>query len=216
MEFVKFSDSNRIWSSRQSSSKYNEKDSVGQILFQTLSSSDPSKIIQINDMEETTFTIGDILEISQKLANHLLDINIQQTDIIGIMAAGSSYVMPVCYAALFIGSPFFCMEISLDKESILRLWNIIKPKVIFCDDGFYNLTKEVTSKLYLNCKIYTLKHQVENILKDRSTNHLSFQPLDVDDLDKTVMLCCSSGSSGLQKAVCWSHRFTKEYCLPML
>lgn len=219
MDLIKFNEKELTWSSQKTTSKYSERDSVGEILFKALTSLEPTKVLQINETEGRNFTVKDVIEMSKKLANHLLSMNLQQTDVIGIMAAGSSYVMPLSYAALFIGVPFQCIEVSLDMDSVLHLWNITKPKVIFCDGSVYDLVNDVVNQLQLNCKILTLNSHVDGVKSIEmvlENTSLNFQPSQIDDLNKTALLCCSSGSSGPQKAVCWSHNFIKKYCFPLL
>lgn len=224
MNSIKFDGVNRIWSSCEEASTFlcNESESIGQILFKALSATDRTSIIQINVTELTELTTQEVLSMSSKIALKMLSMGIKQSDVIGIMASGTSYVMPVCFAAFFVGTPFQSIEISLDKESVLHLWNITKPKLIFCDGDVYDFVNEVCHQLDLNCTIFTLnnhKKGVENIeiiLENERIEQHSFTPVVVNDLDATAVLCCSSGSTGPQKAVCWSHRFIKTYCLPLL
>ncbi|KAL5275401.1 hypothetical protein ACFFRR_001341 [Megaselia abdita] len=152
----------------------------------------------------------------------MISMGITQSDIVGIMATNTSYVMTVSFAAFFIGTPFQAIDISLEKESVLHLWNITKPKLIFCDGAIYKVVSEVVNELDLQCNIFTLSnHQtgvenIETILKIETTEVSTFKPFAISDLDATAALCCSSGSSGPSKVVCWSHRFIKRYCLPLL
>lgn len=222
MNLIQFDEINRTWHSYEKLYDYNENDSIGQILFDALSCTNKSYVIQINATDRTEFTNNQVLSMSSNIALEMQSMGIEQSDVIGIMAFETSYIMPVCFAAFFIGTPFQCIEASLDKESVFNLWNITKPKLVFCDNAVYDIVKEVSHQLNLNCAIITLSDHKQNvtsiqtILSNKKKENKIFRPALISDLDATAVLCCSSGSSGPQKAVCWSHRFIKMYCLPLL
>ena len=208
----KFDPEEKIWSGPKVASFYSRDISIGQVLHKSIAQH-PKNVLQINDTEAKTMTNAEVLTMSTKIALGLLDLGIKQTDFIGIMASNTSYSMPVCFASLFVATPFHPVDVTFTKEAIIHAWSKTKPKVFFCDGSVYNIVKEVAIELGLTGPIYTLNDHLEGVKKvtdlcvDYGMKEKMFQPSYIPTGDQTAVILCSSGSTGLSKAVTLSHRY---------
>uniref|UniRef100_T1GWB0 AMP-dependent synthetase/ligase domain-containing protein n=1 Tax=Megaselia scalaris TaxID=36166 RepID=T1GWB0_MEGSC len=134
-------------------------------------------------------------------------------DFIGLMASNTTYLMPVLFGSLFVNIPCHPIDVTFSKEAISYSWSKTKPKLVFCDGSVYNTVKEVVSDLGLNSEIYTLNDHVDGVKAvqdlfiDGGLREQFFQPLEIENGDQTAIVLCSSGSTGLSKAVTLSHKY---------
>ncbi|KAL5278031.1 hypothetical protein ACFFRR_002961 [Megaselia abdita] len=206
-----FNPERKVWSGPKKQMLYNENVSVGQLLHLNIAAH-PKNIQQINDTEKTTLTNEEVLSLSTKLAFSLLEMGLTSNDFIGIMAANTTYVMPVVYGSFFINIPCHPIDVTFSKEAIEYSWQKTKPKVVFCDGSVYETVKEVIGDLGLKCEIITLRDHIDGVKKiqdlfiDRGLKERFFQPFEIKDGNQTAVVLCSSGSTGLSKAVTLSHK----------
>lgn len=207
---TKFDDATKVWAGPKSKPVYHPDISVGQIIHMNLFKT-PNNVLQINDTEGIQLTNEAVLLLSTRVALHLMMKGVNQKDVVGIMAGNTSYVMPVCYGTMFLGVPFHPLDVSFNKEAIAHSWKKTQPKVVFCDGHVYHRVKEVRDENGLNYIIFTLNHHIEGVNKvdDLFTPHPMeklFRPLEIASGDQTAVILCSSGTTGLSKSVCISHR----------
>lgn len=214
MEFSRkttFDPIEKIWRGPKEKRIYDKDASFGQLLHARMLPT-PNNVIQINDTEGTVFTNKQVIQMSTRIALSLMDKGVSQTEFVGIMAGNTSYVLPVVFGCYFAGIPYHSMDMSFPSEMVAHCWGKTKPKIIFCDGNVYSLVKETTEKMRLNCTIYTLNNhkdnvpKVEDLLNDKGIREKLFQPIPIPSGDQTAYVLCSSGSSGLSKVVCVSHR----------
>lgn len=210
-----FDPERKIWSGPKKKMLYNCNASAGQILHKNIALH-PKNIQQINDTEKITLTNEEVLSLSTKVALSLLDRGLTSKDIVGLIASNTTYVMPVIYGSFFINVPCHPVDVTFSKKAIAHCWNKTKPKVVFCDGSVYETVKEVLGDLGLKCEIFTLREHVEGVKKiedlfiDRGDEEKFFQPHEIEDGDQTAVILCSSGSTGLSKAVALSHKYFCE------
>ncbi|KAL5277622.1 hypothetical protein ACFFRR_002697 [Megaselia abdita] len=205
----------KIWSGPNLKHKLFHPDvSIGQVLYDRIRIN-PKNVLQISDSEGITFTNEQALSMSVKVALSLLDLKLKQSDFIGIMATNTSYLMPLCYGSFFASIPFHPLDVCFDKEMVLHCWSKSRPKILFCDASVYDLVKEVVEELQLNSPIYIIKDRVEGVkhiedmFGERGLQETFFRPQSIENEDQTALILCSSGSTGLPKAVTLSHHFVK-------
>lgn len=201
----------KIWSGPKKKMLYNDDVAIGQLLHLNLAAH-PRNIQQINDTEKTTLTNEEVLSISTKIALSLLDLGLTVKDFIGIMASNTTYAMHVVYGGLFINVPCHPVDPTFSREAIAYSWSKTKPKIIFCDGSVYKTVKDVISDLELASDVYTLNNHIEGVKRiqdlfvDRGLQERYFKPLEIESGDQTAVVLCSSGSTGLSKAVTMSHK----------
>lgn len=207
---TKFGADNKVWSGPKTRPMYHPDTSLGQIIHMNLFSN-PKNVLQINDTEGIQLTNEAILLLSTRVAINLMQRGVTQNDIVGIIAGNTSYVLPVCYGILFVGAPFHPLDVSFEKDAIAHSWKKTTPKIVFCDGHIYEKVKAVREENGLNYLIFTLNHHIEGVdkVEDLFGTHPMdkiFRPLEVNSGDQSAVILCSSGTTGLSKSVCISHR----------
>lgn len=207
---TKFDATTKVWSGPKTKPIYHPDISVGQIIHMNLFAN-PNNVILINDTEGVQLTNESVLLLSTRIAINLMQKGVTQNDVVGIIAGNTSYVMPVCYGTLFTGAPFHPLDVTFTKEAIAHAWKKTTPKVVFCEGHVYERVKEVREEHGLNYLIFTLNHHIDGVSKaedlfEAHPMEKIFRPLDVSSGDKAAVILCSSGTTGLSKAVCLSHR----------
>lgn len=207
---TQFDPANKIWSGPHSRPVFHPDISVGQTIHMNLFTN-PKNVLLINDTEGIEFTSEAVLLMSTRVAIHLMQKGVSQKDVIGVIARNTSYVLPVCYGVMFLGVPFHPLDICFEKEDIAHSWKKTKPRIVFCDGDVYTKVKEVKEENNLEYLIFTLNNHIEGVAKvdDLLNPHPMekiFRPLDVDSGEQTALILCSSGTTGLSKSVCISHR----------
>ncbi|KAL5277624.1 hypothetical protein ACFFRR_002699 [Megaselia abdita] len=207
----------KVWAGMKKQVLYDPNASIGQVIYSRLSSN-LKNIIQINDSEGITFTNEDVLTMSVRIALSLQEKEVKQTDFIGIMSSNTSYLMPLCYGLFFTNIPFHPVDATFTKDVVAHCWSKTRPKILFCDGSVFNIVKEVSEELKLNCEIYVIKDKVEgakhieDLFEDRGFSERLFYPEDISSGNNTAVVVCSSGSVGLPKAVTISHRSLTTMC----
>ena len=118
---VNYDSEKKIWSGPVINSKYHGDTSLGQVIFERIRIN-PKNVLQINDSENTQLTNEQVLQMSVRLAMSLLEMNLKQTDFIGVMASNTTYTLPLTYGCWFSGIPFHATDVAYDKEAIVHCW----------------------------------------------------------------------------------------------
>lgn len=207
---TKFDESRKVWYGPKSKRIYDRDVSIGQVLFLTLFGN-PKNVLEINDTEGVTLTNGDVLQRSIRVALALKAHGIGDKDVVGLFALNTANLMPVAFGSLFVAAPFHALDVSFTKEAIIHSWSKTKPKVVFCDGSAYDLIKEAGEEMGLNYTIITLNNHKEGVktiddLLKPSIYETLFRPTEIETGDQTAIILCSSGTTGLSKSVCISHK----------
>lgn len=75
-------------------------------------------------------------------------------DVIAIVAGNVAHLAPIVFAALYLGRPI-CVANSSWAPDNLRMFEMTKPNLIFCDVRDYGMAIECRDKLGLKTKIFT-------------------------------------------------------------
>ncbi|XP_060654533.1 uncharacterized protein LOC132790114 [Drosophila nasuta] len=203
-----FDPKDNTWAGAKISSLYNYDTSVGRIIFSTMKNW-PKNVIQINDVDGVTLTNAQALTWAVRIAQHLKKRGLNNTDVIGILAKNTTYLLPLGVACLLNTTPFHAVNPMLDEDTIKYIYNITKPKLIFCDGLEYEKIKSATRAW--QPEIFTMIDHIDNVpriesLLDPTPTEMFYipEPLKLGG-DQTVAILCSSGTTGLPKAVCMSN-----------
>lgn len=213
-----FDSVSKTWSGPKKVSIYNPEASLGQIIHRTLQVN-PNNIVQINHTENISFTSNDVFKLSSRIAHSLMKRNISESDVVGIIATNTSIVMPLCFGCLFVGAAIHPLDVHFNKESIVHSWRKTKPKIIFVEGNMYDTVKEAVEEMQLHSSVFTLNDHLENtpsindLLLSNENDEKGFQPVGIKSGNETAAIFCSSGTTGLPKAVCVSHRSLLENTL---
>ncbi|XP_034476353.1 4-coumarate--CoA ligase 1-like [Drosophila innubila] len=203
-----YNEKDKTWSGAKRSSIFDYDTSVGRIIFNTMKNW-PTIVVQINDVDGVSVTNSQAITWAIRIAQYLKKRGLNNTDVIGIAAKNTTYVMPLGIACLMNATPFHAISPMLDEETIKYVFGITKPKLIFCDGHDYEKIHSATRSW--NPEIYTLIDPIEGVPKietllDPTTTEMFYQPEPLKTGgDQTVAILCSSGTTGLPKAVCISN-----------
>jgi len=127
-----------------------------------------------------------------------------QSDVVGIIARNTTHMSAVAYACFFNGIAFHSLNISYEQSTIEKLFKITKPRLIFCDGDEFEKVRAATAQL--NVKIITMRnHPLDSIRIDEilaTPIEENFRPARLEQgNDQTLAILCSSGTTGIPKAV---------------
>ncbi|XP_064537878.1 uncharacterized protein LOC135428019 [Drosophila montana] len=199
----------KTWSGIKRRPYYDPDCSVGEVFYTALRNW-PNQVVQINDSDGSKVTNAEISQWGTRLALYLRREKLTQEDVVGIIGSSSTYVGPLVVACFFNATPFHAVNVTRDAPTVATLFVVTKPKIMFCDGSDYERIKEVTKDWAP--KIVTLTGRVEGVPSIEDLLHpvageQLFQPASLNkNGDQTALILCSSGTSGLPKAVALSHK----------
>ncbi|XP_034117008.1 uncharacterized protein LOC117576403 [Drosophila albomicans] len=193
----------RIWYGKPERTYFSKDQSIGEIIFREMKRH-PKLIAQISDTENTILTRQELLLNSMRVASFMRKMGMVQTDIVGIIARNTTHMFAVAYGCFFNGIAFHSLNINYDESTIKKLYDITKPRVIFCDGDDYEKVKAATA--HQNVIIVTMRnHHKDSISIDEvlaTTVEDDFKPARLEQgINQTLAILCSSGTTGTPKAV---------------
>lgn len=149
-------------------------------------------------------TRGELFTNAKRVASYLRGLELQQTDIVGIVARNTTHNSAVAYGCYFNGIAYHALNINYEQATIEKLYGLTKPKVIFCDGDEYEKVRAATAKL--DVRIVTMRnHPAGSISIDevlQTVVEQDFKPARLKQgNNQTLVIMCSSGTTGTPKAV---------------
>ncbi|XP_020714350.1 luciferin 4-monooxygenase, partial [Ceratitis capitata] len=194
----------KVWHGPKFYEFYDRKASVGRILFEQMRRC-PNSICQVSDTEQMSITYEEALVNAIRVAESFREQKFTQRDIVGITGRNTTHLMAVVLACFFNGIPVHAINANQDEKAINALFDITKPKMIFFDGQDYTKIKNATSQL--KTSLCTLSNHLSNVpsvldlMQPNGAEH-KFRPAElIDGPDQTLAVLCSSGTTGLPKAV---------------
>ncbi|KAM8714048.1 hypothetical protein ACLKA7_014241 [Drosophila subpalustris] len=213
-----YNEKDKTWSGAKSSSMFDYDTNVGRIIFNNMKNW-PKNVIQINDVDGVSVTNTQCITWAIRIAQYLKRRGFNNPDVIGIAAKNTTYLMPLGVACLMNATPFHAVNPMVDEETIKYVFGITKPMLIFCDGQDYKKIHSATRSWHP--EIYTLIDHVEGVPKietllEPTTTEMFYQPEPLKTGgDQTVAILCSSGTTGLPKAVCMSNNMLIQENMPV-
>ncbi|KAL7729980.1 hypothetical protein ACLKA6_009278 [Drosophila palustris] len=193
----------KIWTSLDEHDHFDPDLSIGEIIFYEMRRH-PKQIAQISATEKTVLTREELLQNSQRIASYLRNEGLLQPDAVGIMARNTTHISAVAYACFFNGIVFHSLNYNYDEANIKKLFNITKPRLIFCDGDDFEKVKAATKEL--DVRIVTMRNHtadsipIEELLSTEVEE--DFKPARLEQgNNQTMAILCSSGTTGTPKAV---------------
>lgn len=210
-----FDEKTKIWSGQPKRILYDPDASMGEVIFNSLKNF-PQNVSQISDIDGQVITFQDIRNWATRIALFFKSQKLTHEDVVGIIGNASTYVTSLAVACLFNTTPFHAVAYTYMKEPdvILGLYEVTKPKIMFCDGHDYEVMKEVTKGWAP--KIITLTGRVEgatsieDLLKPHPYERIYKPEVLVEGGEQTAVILCSSGTSGNPKAVALSHQHVSK------
>ncbi|GJQ66135.1 hypothetical protein Trydic_g4200 [Trypoxylus dichotomus] len=190
--------------------------SLGKQIYDSLRQSTDEEIAYINVHTERKLLYKDFLHMSCQLANSLQNCGYKINDVIAICSENNNNFFVPVVSALFVGMISAPLNHTYTERELLHAINITKPKVVFCSKAvignFEKLKKTVNYieriiilEQYDKVDGYdTINEFVENNAS-KSFNVEHFRTTDVNTFNHLAALLCSSGTTGLPKAVMATH-----------
>ncbi|XP_030560473.1 4-coumarate--CoA ligase-like 6 [Drosophila novamexicana] len=206
-----FNEETKVWSGVPRRRQFHYDCSVGERIYTSLKNW-PQNVAQISEIDGRVVTFEEVQAWATRLALFFKSEKLTHEDVVGIIGNASTYVSSLTVACFFNTTPFHAVAYTYMKEPevIKALYEITKPKIMFCDSVHYEIMKEVTKEW--NPKYVTMTGRVEGVpsIEDLLKPHPMerfYQPevLAIGG-DQTAAILCSSGTSGKPKSVAISHR----------
>ncbi|XP_023034108.1 4-coumarate--CoA ligase 1 [Drosophila willistoni] len=188
---------------------YHENCSVGKIIHNALKNHSEN-VCQINAVDGKITTNREMLNWSVRIAQHLKKRNFGTDDVIGIVSRSSTYQSAVAVGCLFNATPFHSVNPTFNEDTIRHILSITKPKIIFFDG--IDIEKIKNASMSWHPELITLSGKVNGAhvedLLDPTNTEFFFEPQSLTlGESQTMAILCSSGTSGLPKAVCMANYF---------
>lgn len=100
--------------------------------------------------------------MSIRLAQNLQKRGYKQGQIVGTMAKNVPHLAPVIFASLCLGCPINSLDPSVEKGTIIRMFESTQPEIVFCEARLYDVMTECLAELKNNAKIFTFNGTREN------------------------------------------------------
>ncbi|XP_017145461.1 4-coumarate--CoA ligase [Drosophila miranda] len=195
----------KIWSGSEIEEYFAPDLSIGEIIFHEMRRH-PKLIAQISTTEETILSREELHSNAMRVASYMRSKGLIQSDIVGIIARNTSHIPAVAYGCFFNGIAFHSLNIAYDRGTIEKLFSITHPRIIFCDGDEYEKVRDATRGME-DVEIVTMRNHPE----DGSTPiqqilscpiEENFRPVRLEQgIDQTLAILCSSGTTGIPKAV---------------
>lgn len=111
-------------------------------------------VLQISDDTKERFTFEEIRMMTIRAAQNLQKRGYNSKDVTAIVAGDVAHLAPIVFASLSLGHPI-CVTNSSWKPDTLRMFDMTKPNLIFCDVEDYEMVVECLDDLGLKAKIFS-------------------------------------------------------------
>lgn len=110
-----------------------------------------------------------------RLAQNLQKRGYTEGQVFGTYSANVPYLAPVVIASLCMGCPINSIDPSVEKGTILRMFESTQPKAVFCEARLYDMMAECLVELKNDAKMFTFNgvegssEPVENLFVETGT-----------------------------------------------
>ncbi|KAF5305718.1 hypothetical protein FQR65_LT07614 [Abscondita terminalis] len=155
-----------------------------------------------------TVTCGYLLERSIKLSVALKEIGIANDHVVGLICENTIESFTPFLALTFLGIPINLINASYTVGELKHIFNISKAKCVICSQISLDSVLKIQNDCFINTVISIDKLEnnlknisdVENLIAHVENYAKDFDPVETNH-DDTVIICMSSGTTGLPKCV---------------
>ncbi|XP_034478078.1 4-coumarate--CoA ligase 1-like [Drosophila innubila] len=203
-----YNEQEKLWQGAQVDLIFEPHITIGDFVFKAFKDN-PANNCQIWHEKDQVVTNEEALKFSIRLAQYFRDEGLTHKDVVGVLTRNNIHEAHVLFACFFNATPFHAVNPNLEPDAIAALYAITKPKLIFCDGNDYEFIKSITVEW--NPKICTLINHIANVpriedhLEPTSTENVYTPKRLVLGADQTMGIICTSGTTGIPKAVTLSN-----------
>ncbi|KAH8383117.1 hypothetical protein KR009_006915, partial [Drosophila setifemur] len=197
----------KIWSSEREKSQFGSELSIGELIFQEMQRH-PNDIAQISDSEGTILSRKDLLMNAIRIATFMRNLKLTQSDIVGFVGSNTTHITATAYACYFNGIATHSLNPSYLPEICEKLFDITKPRLIFCDGDVYDKVRAATSKI--DVTIVTMRNHAKDAISIDEVlltpAEEGFRPVSPElGSSHPLAILSTSGTTGTPKAVILSN-----------
>ncbi|KAL4719200.1 hypothetical protein ACJJTC_019371 [Scirpophaga incertulas] len=184
--------------------------SFGQFMFDQLKKGG-NNVALINAETEESMTYREILQQSVDLATALKKLGLKKNDVVGLSSENRFEFIITSLAVMYCGGILSALNITYTPGEIIHLLQKTRPKFIFISplaaQNFYDATQEVSyvEKLIMYGEYEVVPALMYNSLITEHVDINDFTLVDVNGYDDTLVIKCSSGTTGMPKGVMLTH-----------
>ncbi|XP_070497883.1 luciferin 4-monooxygenase-like [Chironomus tepperi] len=202
---------NKLWYGPKVNPIYNPNQNLGALIL-TILHQRGSAVAQISADSGIALTCKQLHDRIVVMAEYLKKCNLQEDDFVGLVVNNSENVMAVAFACYALGIPVCPLSPIMTTLDISKIYEVVKPKLIFCDKSNLATVQEAANDIKSNARIITVMEKVKGyecateIIKDGDYKAVdNFVPPYVCS-EKILGVICSSGSTGTPKRIIKTHR----------